>query len=158
MWWHLWNFVMWQIKFNKFLHSNELPQRIFWYLVRQLDWKQSKNGCLKFSKLIFWPKINLIIVKMIFVLGYQTRRTKFSNNISSFFIFIKFYFVKMCPLFVGSQLSCLAKYQKTLCECSFGCKNLLNFTWHTIRFHNCHHTNLHATRINISERCLFHWK
>ena len=30
-WWHLW-----QMKFNRFLHSNEHSQRILWYLTRQL--------------------------------------------------------------------------------------------------------------------------
>ena len=28
-------------------------------------------------------------------------------------MFMKFYLVKMCPIFVGSQLSCLARYQKS---------------------------------------------
>ena len=38
-------------------------------------------------------------------------------------MFIKFNIVKMCPIFVSSQLSCLAQYQKILWECSFGCKH-----------------------------------
>ena len=57
-------------------------------------------------------------------------------------MFIKFYLVKLCPIFVGTQLSCLARYQKILWEYSFGCKNLLNFTCHTMKFHNCHHPNV----------------
>ena len=45
----------------------------------------------------------------------------------------------MCPIFVGSQLSCLARYHIILWGCSLGCKNLLNFNYHTMKFHNCHH-------------------
>ena len=29
VWWQLWNFIMWQMKFNRFLHPNELPQGFF---------------------------------------------------------------------------------------------------------------------------------
>ena len=32
-------------------------------------------------------------------------------------------------------------YQEMLWECSFGYKNLLNFTCHAMKFHNCHHAN-----------------
>ena len=28
-WWQLWNFIVWQVKFNRFLHPNEHYQRIF---------------------------------------------------------------------------------------------------------------------------------
>ena len=56
------------------------------------------------------------------------------------FIFIKFYLVKMCPIFVGSQLSCLARYQKIVSGWSFESKNLLSFNYHTMKFHKCHHT------------------
>ena len=54
-------------------------------------------------------------------------------------MFIKFYLVKICPIFVGSQLSCSARYQKVFWGCSFRCENPLNFDWHTMKFHNFHH-------------------
>ena len=54
---------------------------------------------------------------------------------------MKFYLVKMRPIFIGSQLSCLARYQKILWGCSFGCKNLLNFNCHTMKFGDCHYPN-----------------
>ena len=41
-WWRLRNFMVRQVKFNLFLHPNEPPQRIFWYIVRQLEAKPSK--------------------------------------------------------------------------------------------------------------------
>ena len=131
MWWQLWNFKVWQMKFNRFLHPNELPQRIFLYLVRQLDWGQSKIGYFQFLKSIFRPKINLITLKMIFVLEYQTRRTTFSNNIFSFIQTLQILFSKNVPYFfrLSAKLSC------KISECSFGCKTLLNF----IKFHNFNH-------------------
>ena len=97
-----------QMKFNRFLHPNELPQRIFWYLVRQLDWGQSKIGYFQFLKTIFRPKINLITLKMIFVLEYQTRRTTFSNNIFSFIHTHQILFSKNVPYFcqLSTKLSC----------------------------------------------------
>ena len=42
-----------------------------------------------------------------------------------------------CPIFDNSDLNRLTRYQKILSVCSLGCKNLLNFTWNTIKFHNC---------------------
>ena len=57
-------------------------------------------------------------------------------------MFMKFYLVKLRPIFVGSQLRCLARYQKILWECSFGCKNLFNFNCHTMKFHKCVYTKL----------------
>ena len=31
-----------QLKFNRFLHLNKPPKRIFWYLIRPFDWRLSK--------------------------------------------------------------------------------------------------------------------
>ena len=52
----------------------------------------------------------------------------------------------MCPIFVGSQLSCLARYQKIILECSFECKNPMNFNCHTMKFQNCHHARAHVSK------------
>ena len=49
VWWELWNFSVVQMKFNIFLHSNEPPKMIFWYLVRHFDRRLSKIGYLQFS-------------------------------------------------------------------------------------------------------------
>ena len=67
---------------------------------------------------------------------------------------MKFYLVKMCPIFVSSQLSCLARYQKILRGCSFGCKNVLNFTCHTMKFHKCHHPSQHLMK---NGSCIIHY-
>ena len=44
VWWQLWNFSWNQMKFYTFLHPNEPPQTIFWYLVTQFDCEPSKIG------------------------------------------------------------------------------------------------------------------
>ena len=49
-----------------------------------------------------------------------------------------------CPIFDVSQLSCPTTYQKILWACSFACKNLLNFSNFTKKFHNCHHVSMHT--------------
>ena len=46
VWWQLWNFKVWQIKFNRFLHPNKHPSMIFWYLMRPFDYVLSKNDYL----------------------------------------------------------------------------------------------------------------
>ena len=50
MWWQLRNFIVRQVEFNRFLHPNEHPQRIFWYLVRLFDWEPSKIWHILLSK------------------------------------------------------------------------------------------------------------
>ena len=79
---------------------------------------------------------------MIFVLKYQTRRPTFSKGILGFIHTHQILFSKDVPYFFGSQLSCLARYQKILKEYSFECKNLLNFPCHTMKLQKCHHPNV----------------
>ena len=55
-----------------------------------------------------------ITLKIIFVLEYQTKRTTLVTISLVLFMLIKFYLVKMCPIFVGSQLCSLSRYQKVL--------------------------------------------
>ena len=38
-WRGLWNFIVDQVKFNRFLLPNERTQRIFWYLLRRVEWE-----------------------------------------------------------------------------------------------------------------------
>ena len=57
-------------------------------------------------------------------------------------VFGKLYLVKMCPIFDSSASNHLKRYQKILWVCSFRCKNLLNFTWNTMKFDNPIHFNL----------------
>ena len=47
-WWQLWNFIVRQVKFNRFLHPNENPQRIFWKLVWPSDLGLPKKSCSNF--------------------------------------------------------------------------------------------------------------
>ena len=37
-------FIVWQLKFNWFLHPNEYSQKIFWYFARQHSWEPTQMG------------------------------------------------------------------------------------------------------------------
>ena len=65
-------------------------------------------GYFQFLESIFRPKINLIILKMIFVLEYHTRKTTFSNNIFSFIHFHQILFSQNVPYFclLSTKLYC----------------------------------------------------
>ena len=64
----------------------------------------------------------------------------------------KTYLVKLCPIFDGSASNCLTKYQKILWRASLGCRNVLNFTWLTVKFGNHHHTSEQYTKgLSISK-------
>ena len=63
------------------------------------------------------------------------------------------YLVKMCPIFDCSQSNCLTSYQKILWVCTFECKNLLNFTCQTMKFLNCHHTNVQVLSQDLTVLC-----
>ena len=57
------------------------------------------------------------------------------------------------PKFWRLNLSCVTGYQEILWGCSFGCKNLLNFTWNTIKFYNrCYATQGYPLRAPEIER------
>ena len=56
-------------------------------------------GYFQFLKSIFWPKINLIILQIIFVVKYQARRTNFSYNFFSFIPVHEILFSKNAPYF-----------------------------------------------------------
>ena len=45
-------------------------------------------------------------------------------------------------IFDSSDSKSLTRYQKILWICSLGYKNWLNFAWHSMKFHNCHHANV----------------
>ena len=58
-WRQLWNFIVFQVKLNRFLHPNNHAQRIFWYLVKWFDATPLKIGIFWFSKSIFNAKTQL---------------------------------------------------------------------------------------------------
>jgi len=68
VWWQFWNFIVRQVNFNSFLHPNKPHQRIFLYLVQQLEVEPSK--VFSFQSRFFSQKINLILLKTILVLEY----------------------------------------------------------------------------------------
>ena len=127
--------------FNAFFHQTEHPGRICLYLVRQFEAELTKMGIFRFQSHFLrpnmiqssWNQHSYFHIK----LGEQ-----FSLKALFFLtILVKLCLVKMCPIFVRSQLSCLARYQKILWKCSFQCKNLLNFACLTMELHNSHHSS-----------------
>ena len=80
IWPRLWNFIGSQAKFNSFLVTNEYPERICLYLVREFDDKPSKIGHFQISKSIFGAKRVLIFLRQKFLFEYQIRRTTFIKS------------------------------------------------------------------------------
>ena len=66
-----------------------------------------------------------------------------------------------CPIFDGSASNCLTRYQKLLWGCSLGCKNLLNFGWDNIKFHNHHQASVYTPHFLVFSIFLYdslaHW-
>ena len=58
-WRQFWNFIVFQVKFNRFLHMNEHARWNFWYLVKWFDATPSKINIFWFSKSIFKAKTQL---------------------------------------------------------------------------------------------------
>ena len=45
-WWRSWNSILYELKFSRILYPKYHPQRIFWFLVRQLSWGIQKIWCI----------------------------------------------------------------------------------------------------------------
>ena len=48
------------------------------------------------------------------------------------------------PIFDNFEWKSLTRYQKILWICSFGFRILSNFAWKLVKFHICHHANVHC--------------
>ena len=95
----MWNFIGSQAKFNSFLVTNEHPERICLYLVREFDDEPSKIGHFQISKSIFGAKCDLIFLKQKFLFEYQIRRTTFIKSMYFFDQSEKTLFSKNEPYF-----------------------------------------------------------
>ena len=133
-WWQFWNFIVWQMKFNwifafKWAYSKDFLKfcKTTWLIEGQF-----RNWSFSVFKVNFWPKINLIILKFI---NFYQDLWSYSSSPNLW---------KSCPIFVSHQLSFLTRYHKILWECSFGYKNVMRFNCHTMKFQNCHGTNIHT--------------
>ena len=64
-----------------------------------------------------------------------------------------------CPIFASSASNCLIRYEQILSGCSLGCKNALNFTCLTMKFHNRVHTTTYVPHSNYiwSNKTSFRW-
>ena len=110
----IWN----HFSLRDFLIPHKILDKIWW------KWMKLNMFLSKIDFLIWNPSIKIIfrMIKLIF-----SQKIDFENW--------------KCPFFDCTQSSCLLRYQKILWESSFGCKNVLNFIHHTMKFHNLHHTN-----------------
>ena len=145
---------MFQVKFNRFLHPYEHAQRIFWYLVKRVDWTPSKIDIFWLSKSIFNVKTQLNLFENDFLFSICEQKNNFYQwHLIISFNFEALYLVKMCPIFDSSQSNRFTRYQKILWVCSFWGKNLLNFTWNTMKFHNRLLANVHYV-----EEFLIFWR
>ena len=84
----------------------------------------------------FLRQINYILLKR-FLWEYQSKRTTLVITSLVFSMCIKFHFVKICPIFVGSQLVVLQNFEKSFEDLYLYVRILLNFTCHIMKFHNC---------------------
>ena len=78
VWWQLYNFLVVQVKFNRFLHSNEHPKWILCYLVRLFDVVSSKIGhhfTNKFSS--EWFIFKRLSLKVVLLIGYSVKEIIF---------------------------------------------------------------------------------
>ena len=132
-----------RVKFNSFLVTNEHPERICLYLVREFDYEPSKIGHFQISKSIFGANCDLIFLKQKFLFEYQIRRTTFIKSMYFFDQSEKLYLVKMSPIFDGSSSNCLTRYKQILSGCSFVTIKLLNFTRLTMKCHDRGHATVY---------------
>ena len=132
IWPQLWNFIGSQTKFNSFLVTNEHPERICLYLVREFDYEPSKIGHFQISKSIFGANCDLIFLKQKFLFEYQIRRTTFIKSIYFFDQSEKTLFSKNEPYFWQLVIKLSYKIQTNPFR-MFICDHK------TIEFHATHH-------------------
>ena len=90
------------MKSNRFLHSNELPYKRFLISCKTTSLRAVENWAYSVFKVNILAKNNSIILKMIFVLEYQTRKETFFGS----WIFINlgncmYIRKKVVPIFIG---------------------------------------------------------
>ena len=99
IWPRLWNFIESQEKFNRILITNEHPERICLYLIREFDDEPSKIRHFQISKSIFEVKCDLIFLKQKFLFEYQIWITTFIKSLYFFDQSEKTFFSKNEPYF-----------------------------------------------------------
>ena len=95
-------------EFQYIFSSNWAASKDFLISCKRTWFRVVKDSRFSVFNVNFEPKMNVIILKMIFVLEYQTRRTTFSNNIVSFIHDHQILFSKNLPYFcwLSTKLSC----------------------------------------------------
>ena len=100
-----------------------------------------KVGTFSLNKLFKeWLKLKMLLTKVVLLIWYSEKKIVFGKIKLIFGLENWLWFLKMPNLWRLSP-NHLKRYQKILWICSLGCKNLLNFTWNTIKFHNPLHAS-----------------
>ena len=102
---------------------------------------------------IWWTsiKLKMLLLKDFLLVWYSNTKIIFSMIELIFVLRIDFKNWKY-PIFDCPKSSCLTRYEKNFWGSSFGCKNILNFICHTMRFHNSHQTNMHFEDMKKAEK------
>ena len=88
-WWLLLNFMVWQGKFNWFLHKNEHAHRIFWFIWRKLIWGQLKRLFSVFKVNNWGQKSTKSSIKWFLYLNVKLEKRLLETISLVFFWFIK---------------------------------------------------------------------
>ena len=91
----------------------------------------------------------MLLMKVVLLIWYSNNDFGFMKIVSYLASKIDFEIWK-CPIFASSASNCLTRYEQILSGCSLGCKNALNFTCLTMKFHNHVHTTWHRSRTSAS--------
>ena len=128
---------------------NKYPQRIFWCLVATFWLKDFKIWAFLGS--ILKPKINIIFMKIVPLSEYQISRTFSLLTLLMSVILEKVYLVKMAPIFECFNQIVLQDIWKSIEDVrQSGCKNILNFTCLTMKFHTSLHRYLYIQFLKMN--------
>ena len=142
-WWQVWNFIVLQTKFNRYLHPNKPPRRFFWYLPRRL--RALKISYFEFSKAKLLAKIELDLSSDDSSLNVEKEEHLLLVRISVWLMWKKDGVVKICKFL---------KIVELIIKKSFGYKDVLNFTCLTLEFHS--HTRVSIGELWILQQTLYY--
>ena len=97
-----------------------------------------------------WFKKRLLI-KVVPLNWYSSMNFRFRKIALYFPLKIDFEIWK-CLIFDVTASSCLTKYQQICSVCSFGCKNVFNFTSLPMNFYDRDYANYHGLKFDKNER------
>ena len=106
-------------------------------------------------------KLTKLFIKVVHLIQYSNEKTNF-REIKIILDLENWHQELKNAVFWQLSIKRLYMVSKILWGCSFGCKDLLNFTCLVMKFHNCHHASMQYPAIHTSihylciESMLFH--